>query len=385
MIPSTVLSKSEQSVSDALAIWEQAAKENRPVGLDKNHNLTLLYGAHSDNFRSPHSQLASAKAVVLSKMHAEASQGGSWNASMMRHIMETRMPSLALFLSADQIGALRQEWEIFQAETFASLRLPPAVLAQRKAVAERISPFLPAGLGISLHDNGQSWLTHTFSDQEQQRILSSLASLATEPLDAELHIDRQTLKDLNRAKYSIKLPQGAPLPPPSTESIKFLHALDERKNLRAQEKDLIRQLHTFCNGNLLMMGTLSTLMNQYAVSALIKADENELLSPSGEKIIFHSNNKTNNTLSSFVLQRKDEGDILLQISFMRKGDLLTDPSGQPLCPLKSGPATTPCSDDHFNFRCTTAILLDPQNLERGQILPRTSLMATASYVIDVRW
>lgn len=184
-----------QPASDALAVWERAVKENKPIGLDSHGNVTLLFGASHESFRGQASHRQTAKDAILSKMRSEMAQRGSWNGSAIHNVMASHLPSLDRFMRDDQVSYLRSEWNNLRKTTEASLELAPDVLKNRLAVAERIAPFLPPGLGVSLHDEGLSWLNHTFSDKWQQHILDGLSSLSADPVDPALQLDPSEIAD----------------------------------------------------------------------------------------------------------------------------------------------------------------------------------------------
>ena len=206
-----------QPAAEALAIWERAAKENKPIGLDNRGNVTMLFGASHDSFSGTASHRQAAKDSILSKMRSEMAERGTWNGGVIFNVMSSKLPSLHGFMKDDQVGHLRGEWEALRKTSEASLNLPPDVLSYRIAVAERIEPFLPPGLGVSLHDDGTSWLKPIFSDQQQQQILDGLASLAGNAADPVLHVNPQMLKDLDRDTYDIILPNGMSVVDETTE------------------------------------------------------------------------------------------------------------------------------------------------------------------------
>jgi hypothetical protein len=273
-----------QPTSDALAIWERAAKENKPIGLDGHGNVTMLSGASHESLRGPASHRQTAKDAILSKMRSEMAQRGSWNGSAIHNVMASHLPSLDGFMRDDQVSYLRSEWNNLRKTTEASLELAPDVVKNRLAVAERITPFLPPGLGISLHDDGVSWLKHIFSDKQQQKILGDLASLGGDQTDLALHLDSQMLKDLGRN----------------------------------------------------MMTSLSNLTNQKSVLKLVAAHQAELPPASGTEIHIHANSKKMNSLSLYRLRLTNEGDIHLMVSHMKKGSALLDDQMRTLFRLKPG-------------------------------------------------
>jgi hypothetical protein len=385
MTPLSTLALRTQSASEALAIWERASHEDRPVGVDKQGNLTLIYGAWSNTFSGTSSDRIAAKHAVLAKMRSEASQGGSWNANMLQTRMQAWLPSLESFLAADDLGNLRAEWTSFTANACGSLQLPEPVYAQRKAVADRAAPFLPPGLGISLHDNGMSWLTHTFSDTEQAQIVNRLTQLSDTPIDPELHLAQQTLADLARGLYDIDVSERQLATIAAKDSKNFLMTLDRRKDLSAKARETIYRLHAFCDGDLQVMSSVSKLLNQYAISAVIKADENELRPASGEKATIHANSKRLNTNSIFTLRRADNDALLLSLCYLKKGSSLNDSDGRLLCRFMADANAEVCSEDHFNFRCHADFRLSVPALRTGEILPDPTRPAAVDYVMDVQW
>jgi hypothetical protein len=93
-----------QPASDALAIWERAAKENKPIGLNSHGNVTLLFGASHESFRGQASHRQTAKDAILSKMRSEMAQRGSWNGSVIHNVMAAQLPSLDGFEKDDQVS-----------------------------------------------------------------------------------------------------------------------------------------------------------------------------------------------------------------------------------------------------------------------------------------
>lgn len=385
MHPSVQNQTPRQCASDAMAVWERAAEENKPVGVDRHGNVTLLFGASIDSFQGPASQRQVAKDAILSKMRSEMVQHGSWNGTVIYHVMASQLPSLSGFVSGDRVGQLRSEWETLRSATEASLNLPPDVLAHRMAVAERISPFLPPGLGVSLHDNGLSWLTHTFSDRQQQRILAQFTSLSVDTLDPVLNLDPQMLKDLNRDTYDIALPEGMSGLNQTTQHQVFHKQLDGQIDLTPRARQTIRQLHVFCGGDLNMMATLSKLINQKTVLALLAAHQTELRPASGTEIHIHANSKKANAMSVYRLHRTQEGDVTLLISYMKKGSSLRDDQMQPLCRLKPGPKSEIADESHFNFRCCTEIFMRKDELKEKKIYPTFMHQSSVDYVLDIDW
>ncbi len=375
-----------QSADEALSLWERDLREDRPVGLDSGGNLVRLYGSASDTFRGPASGREIAKEAVMAKMRAELSQSGSSSGMMLRSVLEARLPSLQRFLDTDEPGRLRDEWKAFKSEVRAALKLPSAELERRAAIAQRAAPYLPPGLGISLDNDGLCWLSHTFSPAQQEKLLARLASLSDEPLDPGLALDPQLLNDAGRQEYAIavtdtELQHAAA----SAEGKAFLHKLEAHPALTAKAKDVLRRLHVFCGGNLPMMGTLSKLLNQHAISALMRADEEELRPASGEKAQFHAASKKANTLSAFGLRHADDGSIQLSLAHMKKGSRLTDSQFQPLCQLKPGPEAEVASERHFNFRIAAEIRLQMPALRAAVIAPQIVRSASVDYVLDVAW
>ena len=374
-----------QPASDALAIWERAAKENKPVGLDSHGNITMLFGASHDNFRGQANHRQAAKAAILSKMRSEMAQRGSWNGSAIQNVMASQLPSLDSFMKDDQASNLRSEWNKLRSTTEASLALPPDVLANRIAVAERIAPFLPPGLGVSLHDEGLSWLNHTFSDKQQQNILNGLSSLAEDAVDPTLHLDPQMLKDLNRDTYHIVLPAGISLLNETNEHQQFHQQIDAHSELTPKARQILRRLHAFCGGDRNMMTSLSKLMNQKSVLKLIAANQAKLHPASGAEIHIHANSKKMNSLSLYRLHRTTKGDVSLTVSHMKKGSALLDDQMQTLCRLKPGQQSEIADESNFNFRCFTEISMGNSQLKNLKIIPTLIHQASANYVLDIDW
>ncbi len=375
-----------QSAEEALSLWERAWREDRPVGLDAGGNLVRLYGSAGDRFHSPASRRDLAKNAVVAKMRAELSQSGSGSGMMLRDVLEVRLPGLQRFLKEDEPGKLRDEWTTLRSETQAALGLAPDVLEQRTAVAQRAAPFLPPGLGMSLDDNGLSWLSHTFSPTQQDKLVVRLAQLGSEVTESVLGLDPQLLVDAGRQAYNIlvtdtELRHAAA----SADGQQFLRQLDSHPTLTAKAKEVLRRLHAFCGGNRPVMGALSKLMNQHAISALMKADEDELRPASGDKAQFLAASKKANTLSAFRLRRAADGSIHLSLAHLKKGSCLTDSQFRPLCQLKPGPQAEIASERHFNFRIAAEIGLQASALEAQVIEPQMVRAAAADYVLDVAW
>jgi hypothetical protein len=374
-----------QPASDALAIWERAAKENKPVGLDSHGDIAMLFGASHDSFRGQASHRQAAKDAILSKMRSEMSQRGSWNGSAIQNVMASQLPSLDSFIKDDQASNLRSEWNKLRNTTEASLALPPDVLANRIAVAERIAPFLPPGLGVSLHDEGLSWLNHTFSDKQQQHILDGLSSLARDAVDPALHLDPQMLKDLNRDTYDIVLPDGMSPLNETNEHQQFHQQIDTHAELTPKARQILRRLHAFCGGDRNMMTSLSKLINQKSVLKLIAANQAELRPASGTEIHIHANSKKFNSLSLYRLHRTNEGAVSLTVSHMKKGSALLDDQMQTLCRLKPGQQSEIANERNFNFRCSTEISMAEKNLTQKEITPSYVRLASVDHVLDVDW
>ena len=374
-----------QPASDALAIWERAAKENKPVGLDSHGNITMLFGASHDSFRGQANHRQEAKDAILSKMRSEMAQRGSWNGSAIQNVMESQLPSLDSFIKDDQASNLRSEWNDLRNTTEASLELSSDVRAHRIAVAERIAPFLPPGLGVSLHDEGLSWLNHTFSDKQQQHILDGLSSLAEDAVDPALHLDPQMLKDLNRDTYDIVLPDGMSLLNETNEHQQFHQQIDAHSELTPKARQILRRLHAFCGGDRNMMASLSKLMNQKSVLKLIAANQAELRPSSGAEIHIHANSKKLNSLSLYRLYRTSKSDVSLTVSHMKKGSALLDDQMQTLCRLKPGKQSEIADESNFNFRCSTEISMVGKSLNQKKITASYVRPASTDYVLDVDW
>ena len=374
-----------QPASDALALWGRAAKENKPIGLDSHGNVTLLFGASHESFRGPASHRQTAKDAILSKMRSEMAQRGSWNGSAIHNVMASHLPSLDGFMRDDHVSYLRSEWNNLREITEASLELAPDVLKNRLAVAERIAPFLPPGLGVSLHDEGLSWLNHTFSDRQQQHILDGLSSLAGDAVDPALHIDPQMLKDLHRDTYDIILPNGMIELNKTKEHRQFHQQIDGQPELTPKARQILRRLHAFCGGDRNMMSSLSKVMNQKSVLRLIAAHQTELRPASGAEIHIHSHSKKLNSLSLYRLHRTNEGDISLTVSHMKKGSALIDDQMQTLCRLKPGQQSEIADESNFNFRCFTEISMGNSQLKNLKIIPTLIRQASANYVLDIDW
>ena len=63
--------RTQQPVDAALAVWKQAVRENKPVGLDSQGNVTVLFGASIDGFSGRASNRQAAKDVLLARMRSE--------------------------------------------------------------------------------------------------------------------------------------------------------------------------------------------------------------------------------------------------------------------------------------------------------------------------
>lgn len=374
-----------QPASDALAIWERAAKENKPVGLDRHGNVAMLFGASHESFRGQASHRQAAKDAILSKMRSEMAQRGSWNGSVIHNVMASQLPSLDGFIKDDQASDLRSEWDNLRKITEASLELSPEVLEHRIAVAERIAPFLPPGLGVSLHDEGLSWLNHTFSGKQQQHILDGLSSLARDAVDPALHLDPQMLKDLNRDTYDIILPNIMTELNETKEHQQFHQQIDTHAELTPKARQILRRLHAFCGGDRNMMTSLSKLINQKSVLKLIAANQSELRPASGTEIHIHATSKKFNSLSLYRLHRTNEGDVSLTVSHMKKGSALLDDQMQTLCRLKPGQKSEIADESNFNFRCFTEISMGNSQLKNLKIIPTLIRQASANYVLDIDW
>ncbi len=374
-----------QPASDALAIWERAAKENKPVGLDRHGNVAMLFGASHESFRGQASHRQAAKDAILSKMRSEMAQRGSWNGSVIHNVMASQLPSLDGFIKDDQASHLRSEWDHLRKTTEASLALPLDVFEHRIAVAERIAPFLPPGLGLSLHDEGLSWLSHTFSDKQQQHILNGLSSLAGDEVDPALNLDPQMLKDINRDTYDIILPDGISMLNETNEHQQLHQQIDTQPALTPNAREILRRLHAFCGGDRNMMTSLSKLMNQKSVLKLIAANQSELRPASGTEIHIHANSKKFNSQSLYRLHRTNEGDVSLTVSHMKKGSALLDDQMQTLCRLKPGKQSEIADESNFNFRCFTEISMLEKNLKQKIITPSYVRLASVDYVLDVDW
>ena len=383
-IPSNT-QRTQQPASQALAVWERAAEENKPVGLDKDGNVTLLFGASHESFRGQASHRQAAKETIVSKMRAEMAQRGSWNGSAIHSIMVSQLPSLDGFMKHSQVGNLRSEWDGLRKITEASLKLPPDVFEHRIAVAERIAPFLPPGLGVSIHDEGLSWLNHTFSDKQQQHILEELSSLAGDALDPALHLDPQMLKDLNRDTYDMILQDGASVLNETNGHQQFHKQIDAHSELTPKARQILRRLHAFCGGDLTMMTSLSKLISQKSVLILIAAHQAELRPASGLEIHLHANSKKLNSLSLYRLHRTKEGDVRLTVSCMKKGSALLNDQMQTLCRLKPGPQAEIANEGNFNYRCCTEIYMEEKHLKQEKIIPSYVRPASVDYVLDIDW
>ncbi len=68
---SEVAPRTQQPVDVALAVWEQAVRENKPVGLDSQGNITVLFGASIDGFSGRASNRQAAKDVLLARVRSE--------------------------------------------------------------------------------------------------------------------------------------------------------------------------------------------------------------------------------------------------------------------------------------------------------------------------
>jgi hypothetical protein len=312
-------------------------------------------------------------------------QGGSWNGSAIHNVMASQLPSLDGFMRDDQVSYLRSEWNNLRKTTEASLELAPDVLKNRLAVAERIAPFLPPGLGVSLHDEGLSWLNHTFSDKQQQHILDGLSSLAGDAVDPALHLDPQMLKDLNRDTYDIILPNGMIELNETKEHQQFHQQIDTHAELTPKARQILRRLNAFCGGDRNMMTSLSKLMNQKSVLRLIAAHQTELRPASGAEIHIHSNSNKLNSLSLYRLHRTNEGDISLTVSHMKQGSALLDDQMQTLCRLKPGQQSEIANERNFNFRCCSEILLKKEALKAHKIIPVLRRPASVDFVLDIDW
>ena len=374
-----------QPASDALAVWERATEENKPIGLDKHGNVTLLFGASHESFRGQASHRQAAKEAIMSKMRAEMAQRGSWNGSVVHNIMASQLPSLDGFMKHSQIRHLRSEWDSLRKTTEASLNLPPDVFESRIAVAERIAPFLPPGLGISLHDEGLSWLNHTFSDKQQQHILDGLSSLTGDAVAPALYLDPQMLKDLNRGTYDIILQDGESVLNETNEHQQFHHQIDDSSELTPKARQILRRLHAFCGGDRTMMTSLSKLINQKSVLKLMAAHQAELRPASGLEIHIHAQSKKLNSLSLYRLHRTKEGDVRLTISHMKKGSALLDDQMQTLCRLKQGKQSEIADESNFNFRCCIEILLKTKELKSQRIIPLLERPASVDFLLDIDW
>ncbi len=385
MTPSSASSMRNQSVCEALEVWERASKEDRPVGLDERGNLTLIYGSTLNTFQNTASHKAAAKEAVFLKMRTEASRGGSWDASVLWQKMETQLPSLAGFLSSDDLGNLSEEWRVFKNKTANSLNASKEVLEKRKSVADAMAPFLPPGLGVSFHDDGLSWLSHTFSDAEQQAILNRLSTLSDTPVDPKSHLAEATLRDISRGKYDIDVPAHRLDETAAACDSDILQAVASYTNLSESGKQTIQRLYAFCNGDLQMISTLSKLLNQEAISAVVAADTRELKPASGHQAVIHARRKIDSTLPAFMLRRTEDDRLLISIAFFKKGSQLMNPEGKHLCHFKSGPNAEISTENNFNFRCRIDISLSEAEVRRGEICPQLARAATADYVLDVQW
>ncbi len=288
-------------------------------------------------------------------MRAEMAQRGSWNGSAIHSIMASQLPSLDGFMKHSQVRNLRSKWDGLRKITEASLKLPPDVFERRIAVAERIAPFLPPGLGISIHGEGLSWLNHTFSDKQQKHILEGLSSLAEDALDPALHLDPQMLKHLNRDTYDMILQDGASVLNETNGHQQFHKQIDGHSELTPKARQILRRLHAFCGGDLTMMTSLSKLINQKSVLILIEAHQAELRLASGLEIHLHANSKKLNSLSLYRLHGTRESDVRLTVSCVKKGSALLNDQMQTLCRLKLGPQAEIANEGNFNYRCCTEI------------------------------
>ena len=369
-----------------MAVWERAAGENKPIGVDRHGNVTLLFGASIDSFHGRASQRQAAKDAILSKMQSEMVQHGSWNGNAIYNVMASQLPSLNRFMNNDQVGGLRSEWAALRNNTEASLGLAPEVLQQRMEKAERIAPYLPPGAGVSLHDNGLSWFKHVFSAPQQQEIIERLSSLAADPLDPILNIDKQMLKDLNRDSYEISLPDDALRHETIVENNQLMEAIEKHAALTTKAKNTLRQLLIFCAGDSNMLATLSRLMNQKSVLALMRSQQIELSSPSGMDIQIHANSKKENTKTIYHLYRNQLANVCLSVSHMKKGsELRGGDQMSTLLRLKPGPQSEIADESHFNFRCSTEISMTEEDLKREKIIPSYVRPASVDYVLDIDW
>ncbi len=386
MYPSAKNQPARQCASEAMAVWERAATDNKPVGIDQHGNVTVLFGASIDSFRGPASQRQTAKDAILVKMQSEMAQRGSWNGMAIYHVMASELPSLNSFVRNDQVVDLRSEWDFLIHNAEASLDLPPEVLQQRMDRAERIAPYLPPGAGISLHDDGLSWFKHVFTAGQQQEIIQRLISLANDPLDPTLNIDKQMLKDLNRDSYEIILPKGPPRFEEITDNNPLMEGIKNHPELTPKAKATLHQLLTFCDDNLAMLATLSRLMNQKSVLALMKSQQIELSSPSGTDIKIHAQSKKENTKTVYRLYRNEHANVCLSVSHMKKGsELRGGDLMSTLCRLKPGPRSEIADESHFNFRCHAEISMAAKYLKLEKIIPSYIYPTSVDYVLDVDW
>lgn len=378
-----------QSVTEAMNLWESAEKADKPIGADKQGNISVVYGSTLDRFNKSSTHRDTAKQCLLDKIKKESGPFLGIKNDVFAQVMKTSLPSIERFVNDGNLGNLPKEWQAFQKSQKLPDQLPREIEIKRHAQAEKITDLLPVGMKIDTRDESISMFTHQFSEASQNRLMQEMSLLAHEDLNKTLPLSDQFIKDANRGNtYRIQTPLPSAV---KDEAAPGYVSAATRKNLVSSSQltshgaEVVGKLYDFCEGDLAMMASLSCLLSQSSINKMDDEDAKEIAGPGGYRPIFNAEATNTSTSIIFELSRDKNGDVINGLKFLTKASMIA--SGMPgeEWPFQSGPMSEIATENNFNRRTSIAISLKPSELRNGFILPRIVKNLETSYVFDFDW
>ena len=385
----SVKHSTQQSAAEAIAVWEGASRNNKPVGADAHGNLTVVYGSAMDSFNQPSAHQDAAQQCLINKLKNESGPFLSLSNQVFSHVMHSRLPSLEQFMSSGKLGQLSSEWQALRSTLNTSKALPEAIEAKRNTEAKKMAELLPAGMQIDIHDEGLSLYTHTFSEASQDRLMMEMSLLAHEEMNKRLPLSNQFIKDVNRGNtYRIQTPRPLEVKDeaaPNDPKVSIKQAIISSPQLTPRAAEVVGKLYDFCDGDLSMMATLSCVLSQSSLNKMDDEDMKEMAGPSGFRPILNARKTLTSTAIIFEVSRDTHGNVITNLKNFTKASMMASGLPGEEWAFQPGPDSENATENNFNRRTTVSMSMKISDLRNGQILPDLKRKAETSYVFDFDW
>ena len=378
-----------QSVTEAMKLWQGAEKTDKAVGVDQQKNITVLYGSALDRFSKPSTHHGAAKQCLLDKIKTESGPFLGIKNDVFTQVMKASLPSIERFVNDGKLGNLPAEWQAFQNSQKPSSQLPHEIELKRHAHAKKIAELLPADMPIDIRDNNVSSFTRQFSEASNDRLMMAIRLTAHEGQNKSLPLSDQFIKDANRGDiYRIQTSSSLVVKDEAAPS--FINSSVKQKLISSpiltqRGAEVVGNLYDFCEGDLVMMATLSCMLCQSSMNKMDDENAREMAGPDEYLPILNAKSLSTSTLKIYELSRDKNGDVITGLKLLTKASMLASGLPDEEWPMKPGPDSEIAKENNFKRRTSMVMAMKPSDLINGEILPTITKPPETTYVFDFDW